>query len=472
MIKSFFDLSKKSVFLILILLGVNLTGKSQALWSTKRQVNDLYVFQDIFQKNKYYYSPSKLQLSLDAEGKPKFQLISMRYTGTQLTGDRAEKRFTNLLQFSLALTPISNEDLQNIRTQLGLTARAQLLPIAIQNMDIMIISGVTEGLSEAKWRKRASTQTETASDNGVFWNERSFVLPLGNNEAQLLWDQYENGRVALSVNYAFYAPVVQVTDEQISVVGDSVLVKKLTNKLGQIERDTLESNELIKADAINIMVDVVKYPDALKQIDINENSVPPAYPSVEVKCYDFALATRPDLAFKRVYIQGTSVNGQQVEEKIKFSSGERDITTQFVAFRYAVRMDLPIRYKIIEHTFDGSSHESVWVMMPQLSNLIDASTLQKKNPLKQRCIDVELLPEVLAAKNIVELKVHFTYKLYQKTQVQTLSFSADEALKSICLTHEKELPLQYYLTRKYADGHQDKSLLRSVSTDDYLLLKP
>lgn len=466
-----FNLSKKPVFLILILLVSLQAGWGQALLSSKRLINGINVYQDISQKNKYYYGPNKLQLSTDTEGKPKFQLISMRYTGTQLTGDRAEKRFTNLLQFNLSLPPIASTDLQAIRTQLG--AKAQLLPIAIQNMDVVIVSGVTtDGNAENKWRKHASIQSESNAEKGMFWTERSFVLPLNNYEAQILWDQYQNGRVALSVNYAFYAPVVQVVEESLSVVGDSVLVKKLKNQIGQIERDTQATNELIQADAFNILVDVAQYPEALKQIDINENSIPPAYPSIEIKCFDFSLGIRPDLAFKRIYVQGTSVNGQQVEEKIKFSSGDRDLTTQFLAFRYAVRMDLPIRYKILEYGFDGNSHESAWVQMPQFSNLIDASTLQKKNPLQQRCIDVESIPEALAAKNIVELKVHFTYTLYRKTQVQTLRFNAEDTYQSFCLTHEKEIPLQYYLTRKYADGHQDKSLLRKVNTDDYLLLKP
>lgn len=465
-----FNPSKKTAILILILLGVVLAGKGQALLSSKRLINGINIFQDIHQKNKYYYGPNKLQLSVDAENKPKFQLLSMRYTGTQLTGDRAEKRFTNLLQFSLSLPPISATELQAIRTQLGLSTKALLLPIAIQNIDVVLVSGVTtDGNAENKWRKHASTQSESNSENGTFWTERSFVLPLNNYEAQILWDQYQNGRVAVSVNYAFYASVVQVNEESLSVTGDSLLVKKI----GQIERDTQAINELIQADAFNITVDVTQYPEVLKQIDINENSIPPAYPSVEVKCFDFALGIRPDVAFKRVYVQGTSMNGQQVEEKIKFSSGERDLTTQFVAFRYAVLMDLPLRYKILEYGFDGSSHESAWTLMPQFTNLIDASTLQKKNPLQQRCVDIEILNNDLGSKNITELGVHFVYFLHGKLLKQVLLFKPEgEGIQTLCLTHDKEQVLQYFITRKYADGRQQKSLLRKMTADDYFLLKP
>ncbi|MBK9492484.1 MAG: hypothetical protein IPO07_29595 [Haliscomenobacter sp.] len=49
--------------------------------------------------------PRQARTQTDADGKPVFQLISMRYTGTQLTGDKAEKRFTNLLQFSITNPP-------------------------------------------------------------------------------------------------------------------------------------------------------------------------------------------------------------------------------------------------------------------------------------------------------------------------------------------------------------------------------
>jgi hypothetical protein len=205
-------------------------------------------------------------------------------------------------------------------------------------MEAIIVSGVGDGMSENKLYKKAQVQSESNDGKGVVWSERSFVMPLDNHEAQILWDQYKNGRLAVSLNYAFYADVLRINDEELKINGDSAFVETMKNAAGELERDTVESLEAVASDVLDIAIDLNQWPNALKQIDINENSIPPAYPSLEVKCFDFSYDIRPDLSYKRIFVEGTSVNGQPVQEKIKFSRGARDITTQYLAFRYALLM--------------------------------------------------------------------------------------------------------------------------------------
>lgn len=463
------------VWLLCSLLGSlgQLPCFAQPLLSSKQRFNEVAVFRDLIQKNKYYYGPQKLQLKFDADGRPQLQLLSIRYTGVQLTGDRGEKRFTNLLQFALVLPPTEAAELKQIRDQLRLPANAVLQPLTIRNVDVVLISGVLGGLGEKGMRKRAETQSEGNSDRGVSWTERNFVLPLSNAEAQILWDQYEQGLLALSVNYAFYADVVQIPEDKITVTGDAKGVKDLKNQINELPADTLASTELFDADAFDVTIDVQKFPDALKKIDINESSIPPAYPSLSVKCYDFEMDTRPDLAFKRVFVQATSINGQPVEERVKFTNAKDATSTQYIAFKYAVRLDVPMRYKILEYGFDGSSHESAWMLMKPFANLVDATTPQTNNPLLKRCIDIEILPDNMAKDSVEETIVNFVYSFSGKPRINTLVFNKAKDrnfVKSICLAFEVEKPLQYFVTRKYLNGRKEKGYPRQVPQEDYLLI--
>jgi hypothetical protein len=447
---------------------------AQPLLSSKQRVNDLVVFRDLLQRNKFYYGPQKMQLKTDSDGKPQLQLLSIRYTGVQLTGDRGEKHFTNLLQFALVLPPTEAEELKRIREQLHLPLNAILQPLTLRNIDVVLVSGVLGGIGNTRLRKRAETQNEsTTSDRGISWTERNFVLPLNNEEAQILWDQYESGMITVSVNYAFYAETVQIPEDRITVTGNGKGVKNLQEQIANLPPDTITSVELIDANAFDVNVDVQKFPGALKKIDINESSIPPAYPSLLVKCYDFELDTRPDLAFKRIFVQATSVNGQQVEEKVKFTSGKGAISTQYLGFKYAVRLDLPMRYKVLEYTFDGASHESAWIIMKPFANLIDATTTESKNPLLKRCIDVEILPDHMEKDSVDETSIYFTYFFANKPRISTVVFNKikdRQFLKSICLAYEIEKPLQYFITRKYRNGRKEKAYPRPITEEDYLLI--
>ncbi|MBK9492483.1 MAG: hypothetical protein IPO07_29590 [Haliscomenobacter sp.] len=77
----------------------------------------------------------------------------------------------------------------------------------IRNMEAVIVSGVGDGIADAELHKR-EVHAEANDGKSVLWSERSFVMPLDNYEAQILWDQYKNGRLAVSLNYAFFADVM------------------------------------------------------------------------------------------------------------------------------------------------------------------------------------------------------------------------------------------------------------------------
>jgi hypothetical protein len=457
---------------LLLALCLLAQAAAQPLWNEKKMVGSTVVFPDIKVKNKYYYGPRPLELSRDPEGKPLFQLTSMRYTGRQLTGDKAEKRFTNLLQWSVTLPPTRAEDLKALSEALHLPANANLQPLPIRNLEATLVSGVGEGLGDDRLVKRASMQSEENNGKSVYWTARNFVMPLDNAEAQLLADQFKNGRIAVSLNYAFFADVQKITEETLELKGDSAFVAAMQNAAGELQRDTVDALEVAYSNVLDIGIDAAQYPAALKQIDLNENAIPPAYPSLEVKCYDFVLGTRPDLAYKRVFVEGTSVNGQPVQEKIKFSKGQRDLSTQYVSFRYALRMDKPLRYKVVEGGTDAEETSGSWITLEQFTNLIDASTTQKKGAIRQRCLEVEVLEACFSETSTQQIKVIFLYTLYGKQLAQSIDFQANDEmlLKPICLTHDAGQPLRYVVSRQGKSGTGRRSIVRTVAVDDYVLV--
>ncbi len=462
----------KMFYPLIVLMLAQCLASAQPVWQTKQMIAGRSIVKDAKQKNRFYYGPGALRLTTDKEDKPVFQLVAMRYTGTTLTNDKEEKRFTNLLMFSVTMEAMTAALLKEIKTTLP--ANAILGPLPIRHLESVIVSGVgTPGNDTDRMRKHTGSQQDGGEAPGVYWTERTFTVPLDNHDAQILWDQVENGRLVMSLNYAFYANMLVFQEESLQVSGDSAFVHTMTDAVENIQRDTDMVSQVVLGDVLNISIDPKKYPELLKKIDINAASIPPAYAAFEVKCYDFELGIRPDIAFKTVEIEGESVTGVPVKTKVKFSSKQPDITGKFASFPYPVKLDKPIRFRIVETPFETEPITGTWKTMEQFSNLIDASTQQKKNPLAKRCIDLEILPEYMADKNLNEAVVHLVYQYEGKQQIKSLTFNKADAhfFDSTCITFEQEIPIKYMVAKKYADGRKTKGILKATGKDDYILVR-
>src|SRR5690606_42126513 len=51
---------------------------------------------------------------------------------------------------------------------------------------------------------------EGAPRGDGYWTERTLTVKLENHDAQLLWDQVDQGHLALSLAYSFYADIIQI----------------------------------------------------------------------------------------------------------------------------------------------------------------------------------------------------------------------------------------------------------------------
>ena len=202
----------KTNILLLVLLIHFQSVAGQPVKSMMRVIEGLEIFPDQRSPSVFYYAPGKLVLAADGEGKPRFQFIQMRYTGSGVYGDRGESRFLNILEFSVAMEQPEPGMIDKVRATIGVQG-AELRPIPLRSVDAVLIAPVKSVEQNRHQKVGHSVPLQPADDSGVtigssYWKERTFTLRLENHEAQLIWDQLREGQLALSLGYSFQADFV------------------------------------------------------------------------------------------------------------------------------------------------------------------------------------------------------------------------------------------------------------------------
>ena len=469
--------AKIPVFVMLIIFSGFLFVKGQPVVSSNQVLGDVEVYRDAKNANLFYYAPGNLKLALQADGKPRFQVLEMRYTGSSAYGDNGETRFMNVVQFTVAMEQVNADLLRSVRQQLHATS-VDLRPLPIRSIEAFLVAPLGDGKDGSTYKKigkdgsfQAEGKSGTSDKNG-FWTERTFTLKLENHEAQLLWDQVTTGKLALSLGYAFYADMVSGGDGDLDVTGDSTFIERFKSAAEDLTVDTLAVTQLIRTDAFPIRVDVEKWPDLLKKIDINEG-VPPAYAALEVRCFDFADDLRPDLAVKGIDITATGVGGQPVSISTqKFLRSEPDLYAKQIRFPYAVKLTQPYRYRIVEYTTEGDKQVYEWKTADAWASHLDITTPAKDNAFVKREIDIEISLEDLKARGVKTVDIQIAYTLAGKPCRALVPYKSSEVLpiKQASFKCDKEAAITYAVLWTLDDNSTLRSKIKNVPEDDYLYL--
>jgi hypothetical protein len=463
-------------FCALVLLVCS-TGVAQPVAHGKQEISGLELFGDFRNDNLFYYAPGKLKLALDPDGKPKFQLLEMRYTGTAATGDSGEKRFMNVVQFTVSMDQVSAEMLKEARLSLG-SERIELRPLPMRSIEAILVTPVGDPNAASPYTRigtdgsfQAAGNAGTSGRDG-YWTERTFTLKLENHEAQLLWDQVEQGQLALSLGYAFYADIIPARKGDMEVTGDKPFTEEMeSQEADMLTTDTLAVTQMVKADAFPVRIDAQKWPDLLKKIDINEG-VPPAYAALEVRCYDFTDDLRPDLAIKAVEIQATGVSGRPVTLPAKkFSSSQPDLNAQPIHFPYAVKLTQPFRYRVIEYTLEGNREEAPWITKDSWASVLDITTPLEKRKFLNRHAEVEVPSLTELHVEAVDVQFYYTYR--GQSHEQSMRFGAGDELpvQRVNIRCDKDTDLYYEAIWHLQNGESlqtERNLEQSV--DGYMYL--
>jgi len=378
---------KLLLFLSLLIFSYSLPA--QALISSAQTIEGIRVWQDMVHPNQYYYLPAGLELMKDKDGRPGFQMLQMRYTGTALIGDQGDRGFFNIVQIGVERLPLDNSKLAALRAELG--RGVSLDPLPISNLEAYLVMPLADGEGRHQRIGRSSGMEGNARERKNTWTNRRFTVRMGPQEAALLWDGIEKGQLSFSIGYAYYAEVVDDVAGSYQVSGDSASVTAIDELLAEsVAMDSTASSHVVLAGTIPIDLDPDAWPDMCRRIDLNEGA-PPAWAFLEVRCYDFANDLRPDLAMKSVEIEATGVKGNKVRIKpIRFMTARPAEYTRQVRFPYAIDLAYPYRYRVTEYDEEGQDQSGSWETASDWASLLDLTTRPEELPYSEHTIEVEV----------------------------------------------------------------------------------
>jgi hypothetical protein len=412
-------------------------------------------------------------LAREKDDRPRFQLLQMRYTGTALTGQQGEGGFFNLVQIAVVRPEAGSERLHRVRQKLG--GRGTVLdPMPMAGLEAFLVMPM--GKSDGRYQRIGSSAGWEESRTAADWTERTFTVRLAPHEAQLLWDQVATGHLGLSISYAYFANVVGDVAGSYEVRGDSASVNEITEWLNELtELDSIATPYALKAGAVPLSIDVDRWPELLKKIDLNDGA-PPTWAFLEVRCYDFANALRPDLAMKKVEVEATGVDGRPVRiPPIRFLAGATGDPVRQVRFPYAVDITQPYRLRVTEYTSEGEARAGRWTDRADWTGLLDLTTPPAELPYQPHLVEVEVDTAAFRAAAVQRfaLQVHFARdgRPHRETLAwESLPTGAD-LLRQLDFYADRDAVVHYLLTWQTPQGNF-RSPPRRLGQDGYLYLKP
>jgi hypothetical protein len=351
-----------------------------------RRAGPLTVYPDDARRNLFYVPPGDLAIATREGEEPDVHLLHARYTGSAATADRGTAVFRSIFTVRLVMRGPTVKELGEARAALtaSIGGPIELRPLPIRRVESAIVYAAAQDASGPASGERAlppghfeSAESSAAPREG-YWTERIYTLGLGAADAQLLSDAFERGRLAMSVGYAFLGEGLGPDTPLQEISGSPELVAALKKHIaetpaGSRDEDDRPPVHVIRAGAVGITVDAVRWPRIVRRIDINE-SAPPGYAALDVYCYDFNRRSDTTRYETRVEIQAAGVGGRPVTLAAAFTRSQPDLYARSLRFPVAVRMDRPYRFRVVAIADDGTAETSPWRERASWTELLDVTT--------------------------------------------------------------------------------------------------
>ncbi len=447
-------------FVILIWVLSLQASSSQPVNAPIGQACQRLVYPDLTKRHTYYYSPGKINVRLDQDNKPQMSLLSLRYTGSHCYRDTDEKRFFNQFQVEMEMEPIHKDTIRQIRDLLKLPKSSKIKPLPIQELSAHLLVPVADEQGDFQYRKLGSgstTHKEKGTSNN-YWSSRIFTIMLEASEAELLQRQIKEKQLGISFSYTFYSEMADISSATFELQGDEELIEGITAEIDK--SNVAKSDTTLYVQPIiseSFALDLDSNPDWIKNIDINEQ-MPPAYGALELRCYDFKDQLRPDIFMKTVEIEAVGISGKTVRTDVSFKYSQPDLHTHFIQFKYAIRMNEPIRYRVIQYDMDGNESIGEWNEKDICSSLIDVTTPSDDNAIQEYTLDMELNPETLFSDSstIQQVDIIILYQINSSVIRQEIPFQRENPphFQTLTFKYHKEYPIQYQIIHRKMD-HDD-----------------
>ena len=394
-------------FFISLLLAVSSPARANPDLRSGRPAGALTVYSDDRRADLYYYPPGELTLATGADGRPDLHFLQMRYTGTAAGADRGVVVFRSILSFRVVMsgpTPAAVRVARDALIAAGAGRNLELRPLPIQRLEAVLVYAPVgaEGTGEEEQALPRghfeSAEGASGATANAYWSERIYTLALDPAGSQLFWDSLQQGRLVLSVGYAFFAFGIPPAAPLAELIGTPKLLAELRDAIASPSAGAGASatepppSTLVRAGATGIAVDARAWPDLFRRIDVNE-TVPPGYAALDVYCYDFNNALRPDLYEKQVEIDAEGMGRRRIALTTTFRRESPDLYAASLRFRLAVRMDRPYRFRVIELKDDGTTIELPWRERASWAEILDVTSPPEARPTPRAPADETEDPE-------------------------------------------------------------------------------
>jgi hypothetical protein len=370
---------RTTVLLSCCLAWAALAGAAPDL-AARRAIGSMIVFPDDHRADLYYYAPLEMRLATGPDGRPELSFLEMRYTGSGMSRDRGLVLHRSLLTARVELPARSADELARCARTLGGAGRApDLQPLPLRRIEAALVytaiapedsaTGVLAG-----GRIQGSRESEGPPDQG-YWNERVFTVGVDSLTSQVFHSTLAKGQLSLSLGFAFVADGRLAAEPWGAIDGPASVSDALRAAFAAAAdsgaaRDSV-LRRVVVAGAIPIRVDVRRWPDLLRRVDVGDAS---GYAALDLYCYDFRDNRRPDLYERQVEVEGESVGGRAVRLQAVFARAHPDVYSVSLRFPVAVKLDRPYRYRVTDVRSDGSSTQGSWSTGRDWVDLLDLTT--------------------------------------------------------------------------------------------------
>lgn len=309
-----------------------------------RTAAGLRCFPDHADAARWWYLSERLELA-ERDGAPAFSLVRHRYLGSATTGDtdRFWARATLALEVRFAT---ASQAVPTARAELerALGRTVSLEPLPLERLEAVVhyaggadVSGTLDG----------------ADSTGPTWEQRSFAIGLEPTEAQIVWDAFHRGGLALSVAWDASARMLAARPEdRSSPVPDPAPLA-------------------VAGGALAVAVSPAACPECFASVDLDAG-LPAEYPFLEVACFDFRSPDTPsDLGLVQVEVRAQSVGAGRLTEHVRFlPDGDPRMN---VHFRLPVRLDRGFDYRVSRVYADGRVEADAWQERAGWSAILDVT---------------------------------------------------------------------------------------------------
>jgi hypothetical protein len=354
------------------------------------RIAGLDVYPDIANDDLYYYVPGPLKLT-ERNGRPLFDFLQTRFTGTTLTGNQGEVVFFSQIAMHIGLVRRTRSTLDAVQEHLkGSGGAVELRPLPLRRVEGRLVYAALGSSDEEHLGNVVLQDSSEEVVQSSVWTSRTFSVRLDEKTSMAFWNQLQEGNTILSFSYAYIAEGVAQLAEQLETGGSDSLAMALDVE----EAAVTEQSRSVFADAFSIELDLDRDSDHFTRIDLNGDRVPPGYAAVTARCYDFRDQLRDDLWEKLLEVEAESVSGRPSRVFLSFSVDD-PAYKRSIRFPFAVRLDQPYRYRVTEVDVDGSDRVGEWTEVESWVQPLDVTTpFAVLDSLRAEAAEIEEIEEI------------------------------------------------------------------------------